>query len=82
MSVPIATIVLTTVLLGATMFKGKKYNIPTWKSSQLASMLSLDGETRTLLGELDTHSRMEREADDVYVQLKDRGGTWLLEKSS
>ena len=80
MIVPIATVLLTLVFLLLTIFRSQRSGIPTLKSSLLATLLSLDAETRMELGVVRSPGSMKEQAQRYNVRLKRDGNEWQIVK--
>ena len=80
MIIPIATVLLTIVFLLLTIFRSRRSEIPTLKSSLLATLLSLDAETRRELGVVRSLASMKEQARGYNVRLKRDGNEWQIVK--
>ena len=81
MIVPIATLVLSLILLLLTIYLSRRSKIPAWKSSLLAVMFSLNTETRRDVGGMTNPSSMEDRAKRRKVRLEAEGGQWQIIKT-
>ncbi|MDI1490434.1 MAG: hypothetical protein OHK93_001637 [Ramalina farinacea] len=81
---PILSISLTIAFLAATILRSRRLGLPAWKSSQLASLLALDPETRTALGKgMSSQSRTDITTKELMVKVQlmaTQGGKWELGK--
>lgn len=81
MIVPIATLVLSLILLLLTIYLSRRSRIPAWKSSLLAVMFSLNSETRRDVGGMANPLSMEERAKGRRVRLVAEGGQWSILKT-
>ena len=80
MIIPIATVLLTMVFLLLTIFRSRRSEIPTLKSSLLATLLSLDAETKRELVVVGSLTSMKEQARGYNVRLKRDGNEWQIVK--
>ena len=77
---PIASVILSLVLLLTVMFETARSGVPAWKMSNIAALLSIDHGAGKAIASQDHTRRLDERASNLAVKLKrgdDRG--WFLE---
>jgi hypothetical protein len=79
LTLPLALIALSLVVLVSTILKGRRHGTKIWKSSSLATLFGLDVDTRRRLGDLEDQDVLDNLTENVMVALKDSGDHgWCL----
>ena len=78
--VPIASVILSLILLSAVIFETARTGAPAWKASSIAALLSLDHDAANAIA-LQDHSRsLDERARNLALRLKQGGKReWTLE---
>ena len=79
--VPMLAIILAFIFLLLTISQSHRYQIPAWKSSQVAAMQSLSPEVREAVGDLGIKMSTRDRTHDIIVRLVHEDGKWQLVKS-
>ncbi|KAL8716979.1 MAG: hypothetical protein Q9225_005740 [Loekoesia sp. 1 TL-2023] len=78
--VPIASVILSLILLSAVIFETPRSGAPAWKASFIAALLSLDHDAGNAIASQDHSRSLNERARDLSLRLKQGGNRqWTLE---
>ncbi|KAL9105116.1 MAG: hypothetical protein Q9163_000034 [Psora crenata] len=78
--VPIASVILSLILLSAVIFETARSGVPAWKMSSIGALLSLDHDAGSAIASQDHNRPLDERARDLTLRLKQGGDQqWILE---
>ena len=78
--VPIASVILSLILLSAVIFETARSGAPAWKASSIAALLSLDHDAGNAIASQDHSRSLDERARDLALRLKQgENRQWTLE---